>query len=182
MARERRIPVCKGFYSSSVLKSVKLRKPIKVNDYIILAPITYHMNAFYVFGGSVDYSYSTNIIGRFDTLTMTWRKAGELKSERYGHGAIFNGEMMIIAGGGGGLYKTESCSIQNGVVNCTEHAPALNFYAYYPAMLLVDAKTLNLRSNTNKIMQRLKCKVNRINALIRDQNLIVVTRRAREAD
>ena len=138
MACERRIPVCKGFDSFSVLKSVKLRKPVKVNDYIVLAPITYHMNAFYVFGGDVDYKYSTNIIGRLDTLTMTWTKAGDLITQRYGHGAIFNGEVMIIAGGGGGLHKTESCSIQNGVVNCIEHAPALNFYAYYPEMLLVD--------------------------------------------
>ena len=90
-----------------------------------------------MFGGYVDGSTS-NIIGRLDASTLTWTKAGELNYARYGHGAIFNGERIIVAGGNGN-YKTESCSVEeNGVVNCIEQAPTLYDYAFYPEMYLVD--------------------------------------------
>ena len=110
---------------------------IKANTFIARAPIVYHSNAFYVFGGYVDGSYSKTI-GRLDASTLTWTKAGELNYARYGHGAIYNGERIIVAGGYGN-YKTESCSVnENGVVNCIEQAPTLNKYADYPEMYLVD--------------------------------------------
>ena len=110
---------------------------IKANKFIYNAPIVYHSNAFYVFGGYVDGSTS-NIIGRLDASTLTWTKAGELNYARDGHGAIYNGERIIVAGGNGN-YKTESCSVdENGVVNCIEQAPTLYDYAFYPEMYLVD--------------------------------------------
>ena len=110
---------------------------IKSNKYIAHSPIVYHTNAFYVFGGYVD-DYSSNTISRLDASTFTWTKAGELKYARDSHGAIFNGERIIVAGGYD-YYKTESCSVdENGVVNCTEQAPTLDEYAYYPEMYLVD--------------------------------------------
>ena len=90
-----------------------------------------------MFGGYVDYAYSKTI-GRLDASTLTWTKAGELNYARSGHGAIYNGERIIVAGGGG-KYKTESCSVnENGVVNCIEQAPILDYYYDYPEMYMVD--------------------------------------------
>ena len=40
--------------------------------------------------------------------------------------------------GGKRKKKTDSCSVQNGIVNCIEQAPELYDYAYYPEMFLVD--------------------------------------------
>ena len=114
---------------------------IKANEYIFAAPIIYHSNAFYVFGGYVDRS-SSKIVGRLDASTLTWTKAGELNYARDSHGAIFNGERIIVAGGCGlndCELKTESCSVEeNGVVNCIEQAPTLDYYVDYPEMYLVD--------------------------------------------
>ena len=90
-----------------------------------------------MFGGRVDDDESQTI-GRLDASTLTWTRAGELNYWRYGHGAIYNNERIIVAGGRGN-YKTESCSVdENGIVNCIEQAPALDNYAYYPEMYLVD--------------------------------------------
>ena len=44
---------------------------------------------------------------------------------------------MIVAGGLGN-YKTESCSVEDGVVNCIEQAPELDDYYGYPEMYLVE--------------------------------------------
>ena len=110
---------------------------IKANEYIAWAPIVHHSNAFYVFGGWVDRSYSKTI-GRLDASTLTWTKAGELNYARDEHGAIYNGERIIVAGGYGEK-KTESCSVdENGVVNCTVQAPILYGHVQYPEMYLVD--------------------------------------------
>ena len=110
---------------------------IKANDGIAFAPTVYHSNAFYVFGGYVD-DYRLKTIGRLDASTLTWTKAGELNYAKRGHGAIYNGERIIVAGGIGN-YKTESCSVEeNGVVNCIEQAPTLDYYNDYPEMYLVD--------------------------------------------
>ena len=111
-------------------------KLIKANEYISNAPIVYHERAFYVFGGGIDYNGSTNIIGRLDASTLTWRKAGHLNNARWGHGAIFNGDVFIVAGGYGNL-KTEVCSINNSSVICLEQTPTLDYYRTYPEMLLV---------------------------------------------
>lgn len=109
---------------------------LKASDYICIAPIVYHSNAFYVFGGQIDYDES-NIIGRFDKSTLGWTKAGELNSAREGHGGIFNGDVFIIAGGDA-KYQTEACSIENGEIFCMAQAPVLDRYYVYPEMYLVD--------------------------------------------
>lgn len=102
----------------------------------------YHSNYFYVIGGLIgdingESMVKSNIIGRLNSLTTTWTEAGELKNARYGHGAIFNGDVIIIAGGNGNM-TTESCSIVNGAVTCVEQAPTLDYYVWYPEMYLVS--------------------------------------------
>ena len=116
---------------------LKLWKPhIKADQYIYYAPIVNHLNAFYVFGGKIDGDPS-NIIGRLNALTLRWAKAGELKLARHGHGAIFNGDVIIIACGYD-KFKSESCKINfNDSVTCSVQAPTLDAYKHYPEMFLV---------------------------------------------
>ena len=87
---------------------------------------------------------NTNTIGRFHTPTVTWSKAGVLKTARRGHGATFNGDVLVVAGGvadgSNHTMKTESCKLNNGTVTCTaeQAAPTLTNYYYYPEMFLVN--------------------------------------------
>lgn len=102
------------------------------------APIVFHSNAFYVVGGLINEYTASSIIGRLDALTLTWTKAGELIHAREGHGAIYNGEKLIVAGGER-YFKSESCDVVNGLVTCTEQEPTLYYYWAYPEMFLVPA-------------------------------------------
>ena len=118
------------------------------NDYLFLikatwhvqeAPVVFHRNSYYVIGGR-DARKTMSIIGRFHIPTITWSKAGMLKVARRGHGAILNGDTLIVAGGAG-TKKTETCNLSdNGTVNaCTEQtAPTLTNYYYYPELFLVN--------------------------------------------
>ena len=113
--------------------------PIKATEFIAFSPIVYYLNAFYVFGGQID-GYPSNTIGRLDATTLAWTKPGGLIYPRESHGAIFNGKVMIVAGGHGD-FKRESCSIQNeefNTISCAAEATKLYYYSYYPEMYLVD--------------------------------------------
>ena len=125
-----------------VLIQTELQNLIKADRYIGFAPVVYHSIAFYVLGGVTDEDvYNSNIIGRLDTTTLTWAKAGELIYARHGYGAIFTGDVMVVAGGHDdhkSLYKTESCEFINGFVTCIELTATLNDYAYFPEMHLVS--------------------------------------------
>ena len=90
-----------------------------------------------MYGGVID-DYESNVIGRLNPATMTWTKAGSLNNAREGHGAIFNGDVVIVAGGSYNK-KTEACTIvDDGSVTCIEQDPNLYDYRYYPEMYLVD--------------------------------------------
>ena len=90
-----------------------------------------------MYGGWVDDDES-NVIGRLNPATMTWTKAGSLNNARRGHGAIFNGDVVIVAGGFEDK-KTEACTIvDDGSVTCIEQDPNLYDYCIYPEMFLVD--------------------------------------------
>ena len=107
-----------------------------------MAPILHHSESYYVLGGWAN-GKNTNTIGRFHTPTVTWSKAGVLKTARRGHGATFNGDVLVVAGGvadgSNHTMKTESCKLNNGTVTCTEQAaPTLTNYYYYPEMFLVN--------------------------------------------
>ena len=123
------------YSSTSQVSRSNSENLIKAGEYICRAPILYYSSAFYIFGGFID-DDNSNIIGRLDTSTMAWTKAGKLNEARRGHGAIFNVDIVIVAGGYG-IKKTESCSIVNGSVFCVEQAPTLDDYVYYPEMYLV---------------------------------------------
>lgn len=107
------------------------------DKYLYLTPILYHIDSFFVFAGYDDNGTESKVIGRFYVPTRTWSKAGELKTGRYGHGAIFDGYKFIVAGGFGTL-STESCIVDGGYVTCSEGSPQLINYYYYPEMYLVE--------------------------------------------
>lgn len=138
MARLGILPVCQGFDSFSTFSTFNQSQSetlIKADKSIGFAPIVFHSNAFYIFGGWVDWKNS-NTISRLDASTMKWTKSGNLKTNRSGHGAIFNGDLVLVAGGVGHL-KTESCSITSGSVSCIEQKPILKDYSNYPELYLV---------------------------------------------
>ena len=54
---------------------------------------------------------------------------------RYGHGAIFDGDVFIVAGGIESV--TERCSLNNGRVTCEDQLPILDMWHVYPEMHLV---------------------------------------------
>ena len=80
----------------------------KVGDKINHYAITYFQNGFILFGGSTGRNSKT--IVRLDLATSSWTKLGDLKTGRYGHGVIFNGEVFWVIGG---RYekKTEKCTL-----------------------------------------------------------------------
>ena len=99
-------------------------------------------NGFYVFGGYIS-GRSSSVISRLDALSETWAKVGQLTFARNSHGAIFNGDVFIVAGGWNEAFATEACSItQNGAsdtkIKCVKQAPVLADYDWYPEMFLIS--------------------------------------------
>ena len=113
-------------------------------DYIFNAPVVYADGAFYIIGGNP----SLKAIGRLDSITMVWSKAGDLVNGRYGHNAIFDGSSIIVVGGGyvnsnnhsDHKLKTEKCELSGGKVTCHEQNPLLDNYTKYPELFLVQAE------------------------------------------
>ena len=75
-------------------------------------------------------------IGKLDVATRVWSKAGELKTGRYAHNAIFDGENILVVGGDG-TKRTEKCSLSNGQITCSRQSPELADYYEYPELFLV---------------------------------------------
>ena len=75
-------------------------------------------------------------IGRLDIKTRKWTNVGSLVTGRHGHGAIFDGQYLLVIGGSG-TYNTEKCSISNDQITCSSQSPVLINYAFYPEVLLV---------------------------------------------
>ena len=113
--------------------------PTKVDEYIFWAPVVYIGDSFYVVGGRADGGYITTI-GKLDANSR-WSKAGDLSTARSGHGAIFDGEYLIVVGGskrGSDPLKTEKCEFGDDGITCTEQSPLLYRYNYYPELFLVE--------------------------------------------
>ena len=80
-------------------------------------------------------------IGKLDANSR-WSKAGDLTTARYGHGAIFDGDVLIVVGGYNGIsdpLKTEKCEFDDEGITCTEQSPSLNGYRFYPELFLVES-------------------------------------------
>ena len=97
--------------------------------------MVFYDNAYYMFGGDVDYEYSSTI-ARFDELTRNWSKVGDLEVALCCSSVIYNGEFFMVIGGDA-EFSTERCSIQNSTISCTTQEPYLNTYAW-SALFLVE--------------------------------------------
>ena len=56
-------------------------------------------NTFYIFGGLVKGEIVTNRIAAFSTITKEWKKIGQLKYSRGGHGVFIQRENFVVVGG-----------------------------------------------------------------------------------
>ena len=92
-------------------------------------------NAFYIIGGYNCGGYS-NVIARLENYNQ-WSKAGILNQARHAHGAIYDGNNIMVIGGGD-EFKTERCKIQNETVSCVSQEPTLKNYGWYPELYLVS--------------------------------------------
>ena len=80
-------------------------------------------------------------IGRFDMATNKWTKAGDLITGRWAHNMIYDGQYLLVIGGGvdhkGTPVMTEKCSINETTVDCISQEPKLRDYWYYPELVIV---------------------------------------------
>ena len=121
-------------------------EPTEAGILISHAPMIYHENSFFLFGGkSFDEAssvwYEERRIGRMD-LDGQWTEAGKMNQGRYGHNVIYNGVFFMVIGGQlANLtvteFQTERCSVRNGSISCGSQTPELKGYSFYPELFLV---------------------------------------------
>ena len=111
-----------------------------ISDYSIVAI----KDLVYIFGGQTawDSSGITKNIASFSTKTKDWKKCGQLKKDRYGHGVfVHEGDFIIIGGRNGNRpndpLSTERCILKEDTIHCTVVKPKLWDYGYYPEMIAV---------------------------------------------
>ena len=107
-----------------------------LNLHIYRAPIVFVGNSFYLVGGQRDHlsaSWAGSTIGRMDTQTWKWTRAGDLVRSRTRHNAIVDGSRILVVGGYGNL-NTETCQVSNGEVSCQEQEPKLDDYYSWPEL------------------------------------------------
>ena len=83
---------------------------------------------------------NSSTIAAFSTKTKAWKKIGNLKNAREGHGVfIQRGEFIIVGGKSYGqkALSTERCTLKGDVIKCKEIGPVLTSYEDYPEMMLV---------------------------------------------
>ena len=71
------------------------------HGYIFYAPIVYHKNAYYVFGGTSGSRHGYDRLARMDAQTRTWKELtpGKLSHERWGHAVVVIEESFLVIGG-----------------------------------------------------------------------------------
>ena len=104
-------------------------------------------NTFYIFGGQISHPNEANknlmkTIAAFSTITIQWKKVGELNFIRHGHGVIIHqGEFVVIGGWNYAVddrkLKTERCTLTDDLIECTAVDPVLDNYVNYPEMIRV---------------------------------------------
>ena len=92
--------------------------------------------AFFFFGGWICDGPS-NFITRLDN-DYQWSKVGLLNQARHAHGAIYDGNQIMVIGGGRGEFQTEKCEIENETVFCASQEPTLKDYGWFPELYLVS--------------------------------------------
>ena len=70
-------------------------------------------------------------------LNGQWTKAGELNQARDGHNVMYDGQYLMVVGGGP-EGQTEKCTLADGLISCTSQNPLLYLYVDYPEIFLVS--------------------------------------------
>ena len=76
-------------------------------------------------------------IARFDPIQNSWKKLGNLKVARAGHGVIqVDNEFIVVGGFRNGYEPTESCKFNGESIICTTREPKLSVFTFYPELML----------------------------------------------
>ena len=97
---------------------------------IILAPVLFYQNAFFVIGGAHDGTVTpVDLIAKFVPATAQWTDVGKLKLKRFGHNSIVNDNYFMVYGGvdrDSNELLSERCSLSETLLfNCTTQSPVL---------------------------------------------------------
>ena len=86
---------------------------------ILDAPTLFSGKSFYVFGGN-NFPYGTSsIITAFTPKSNSWKKLGNMKSQRYGASVVeIDGHFLIIGGSDTISDSSEICKLEEGVMHC----------------------------------------------------------------
>ena len=111
-------------------------------DSIIGQPIVVLDSTFYIFGGMTNEKEFNATIAAFNTITKEWKKMGDMKQARAGHGVFIQLDAFVVVGGvsedsyGVTDFTTERCTLIDGAINCSVVDPKVK-YVGYPEMIRV---------------------------------------------
>ena len=92
--------------------------------------------AYYLFGGNTDISDYEKSIARFDAVSKTWSKVGEMTNGRRAHSVIYLQSSFLVTGGQLKKVEAEKCSLSNGQMSCSVQNPELDHYGYSELFLV----------------------------------------------
>ena len=115
--------------------------------YIHGQPVVALDSTFYIFGGMIqEKTYKNKNIAAFNTIAKEWKKMGDMKQARAGHGVFIQLDAFVVVGGVSEDSQekeiteltTERCILIDGAINCTVvHLDPIGEYFYFPEMIRV---------------------------------------------
>ena len=91
---------------------------------------------FFIIGGDADRGQSSTI-GRLDSATWSWSRAGQFNTARDYFRAIWVNSKLVVVGGRHPK-PTEFCELENDEYTCTEQWSRLEYYYDYPLLFAVN--------------------------------------------
>ena len=93
----------------------------------------------YFFGHEFGMNPKQDSIHKLHEKTWTWSYLGQMNSRgRTGYSIIRLAERFMVVGGMSSPARNEVCSLESGILNCTEFVSELNNYFHYPILHVVD--------------------------------------------
>ena len=131
------------FFHSTSTWNIKASYPF--HKVIMIFEIVAHSDSFILFSGTSGSTYDgdTDKIAKFNPASDQWTKIGNLQQSRRGFGVIKMGKKFLVIGGRSealteGMH-TEVCELNNELIKCTSREPTLNYFIYYPALMIVSS-------------------------------------------
>ena len=129
-------------YSHST-SSWKTKASYAFHEAIWTFEILSYSDSFVLFGGfDGKIFHSITTIAEFNSGSNEWTKLGSLQYARHGFGVIESDTKYIVIGGWRDR-RTETCELKNQTIQCTSREPTLNYFQYYPALMIVPSDYAN---------------------------------------